>query len=206
MVSLRLRHGDHMAKRFTVAKIITRFEERVSSRSPLNLCQQRNADRNYNTTWWRRFKRASKRRTPCHIMKKVSHCNSRATCICSLRFTISLTFKFIHCEYNHTVIKLIALATKLQRIKNCFPYAHTHTYRHRTENVSYTTCSRAYEVNILRDVKILLTRWYMFEKTDGILLQMHVKQELQKVGRSETESAPQHLAQTPSVLNLMDSR
>jgi hypothetical protein len=46
----------------------------------------------------------------------------------------------------------------------------------------------------------------MFEKTDGILLQMHVKQELQKVGRSETESAPQHLAQTPSVLNLMDSR
>lgn len=49
-VAWRLWHGDRVAKRSTVAKIIIRFEERVNSRSPLNLCQQRKANRNYNTT------------------------------------------------------------------------------------------------------------------------------------------------------------
>jgi hypothetical protein len=34
----RLRHAERTAKRFTVAKVITRFEERVNSSSPLNVC------------------------------------------------------------------------------------------------------------------------------------------------------------------------
>jgi hypothetical protein len=45
-----LRHADRMAKRFSVAKLITQFEEQVNSRSPLNFCQQHNANSNYNTT------------------------------------------------------------------------------------------------------------------------------------------------------------
>lgn len=169
-VTRGLRHGDQMTKRFTVAKIIIRFEERVNPRSPLNLCQRRNANCNYNTVWWRRFKRASKRQTQwtsfMSYHENVSQCNSGAMCTRSLRF--NNTFTFIHRKYNHSVITPIVLATKRQIIKIFSLYFGMHIY------IAQKMFHIQFIVKLRRLVFYVMSRSFLqggvFLRKNGILL------------------------------------